>query len=118
MALEQFHTKTRFDRINMPDDRRMMHAQHFRRAAHRAKPRNLIRSAHFVPILHLIPVAKISVSICADAPDFVQYHKLCSGVQISILSLRRIFLLKDQDDGSHRTHVDSSARQSAPPLAC
>jgi hypothetical protein len=33
----------------------MMHAQHFCRAAHRAKPRNLIRGAHFVPILHLIP---------------------------------------------------------------
>ena len=52
VALKQLHPEPCLQGINMPDHRRMVHAERGRRAAHRAVARDLVGGAQFVPVLH------------------------------------------------------------------
>jgi len=52
MALKKPHAKPLLQRVDMADDRCVMHAQHLRRAADRAHPRHVKGGAHLVPVVH------------------------------------------------------------------
>ena len=73
MPLEQLDAQLFLQRINVADDGRMMDTQHISRPTDRAQPRNVKRSAHFIPVLH------------SKAPDLEQKCHLLVGADTNML---------------------------------
>jgi hypothetical protein len=52
VALEQLDAQPPLERVDVPDHRGVVHAQHLGRAADRAHPRHLVGGADLVPVVH------------------------------------------------------------------
>ena len=64
MALKQLHPEACFERVDVADDRGVVHTERLRRTRHRAVTRHLECGAHFVPIVHSASLSRIA-ALCA-----------------------------------------------------
>ena len=108
MALEQLHAKPRLERVDVADDRRMVHAKHFRRPADRAQPGDLIGRPDLVPVVHRLLSAQSQFLCsgpiaCAEARPY--RHQNTFRLEQSFRKARH---------DRHILRIDASARQDIP----